>query len=61
MLLCILIYFQTVRAYINNVALTEVYFWILESQPNHVLSHITGATLQDDAIANFHFQRIVSY
>ena len=40
--------------------ITEVYFWILESQTNHVLSHITGATLQDDVIANFHFQRIVS-
>ena len=30
---------------------------VLVSQTNHVLSHITGATLKDDVIAKFQFQR----
>ena len=39
----------------------ELYFWVLESQTNHVLSHLTGTTLQDDVIANFQFQRLRPY
>ena len=36
-------------------------FWVLESQTNHVLSRLTGATLQNDVIVNFQFQRLGSY
>ena len=32
-----------------------------ETQTNHVLSHLTGRTLQDDVIAKFKFQRPGSY
>ena len=32
-----------------------VYFRVLESWTNHVLSCITGPILQDDVIANFQF------
>ena len=31
----------------------------LESQTNYILSHATGATLQDDVIADLRFQRYV--
>ena len=44
-----------------KVIKTEVYFWVLESKTNHVLSHLTGATLQDEFIANFQFQTLGSY
>ena len=47
--------------YLSWLPKTEVYFWALESQTNHVLSHLTGATIQDDVIVNFQFQRLGSY
>ena len=31
-------------------------FWVLEAQVNHASSHLTGATLKDDVIANFTFK-----
>ena len=34
---------------------------VLQSQTNHVLSHLTEAKLQDDVIATFQFQGLVSY
>ena len=47
--------------YLSWLPETGVNFWVWESQKNHVLSYLTGAPLQDDAIANFQFQRLVSY
>ena len=57
-LLSILMYLQIDSTYIyNNYPKLTSIFWVLESQTNHVLSHLTGrATLQDDVIANFQFQ-----
>ena len=43
------------------VTKTEINFRVLESQTNNPLSHLTEATLQDDVIANFHFQRLRFY
>ena len=56
-------YLQIVSTYIYNTWLPkiEVYFWALESQTNHVVNYLTGATLPDDAIVNFQFQRLGSY
>ena len=34
---------------------------VLESQKNHLLSHLTGATLQDDLTGNVQFQRLGLY
>ena len=38
-----------------------VHSQVLQSQTNHVLSHLTEATLQDDVIVTFQFQRLGSY
>ena len=46
-------YLQIVSAWLHS--------WVLESQANHVLSHLTEATLQDDVMANFQFERLGSY
>ena len=46
---------------VSAFLITNVYFWVLESQTNHVLSHFTGATLQNDAIANFQLQSLGYY
>ena len=32
---------------------------VIQTQTNRVLSHLTGAALQDDVTANFKFQRYV--
>ena len=40
---------------------TQSIFLALELQANHVLSHLTGAALQDDVIANLQFQKLGSY
>ena len=46
---------------VSAFLITNVYFWVSESQTNHVLSHFTGATLQIDVIANFQLQRLGYY
>ena len=35
----------------------EVYVRVFKQLTNHALSYLTGATLQDDDIADFQFQR----
>ena len=57
--LSILMYLQIQHIYLKW--LPKIGFWsfeVLESQTNHVLTHLTGAALQDDVIANFQFQRL---
>ena len=46
---------QIASTYIYNGYMKFFYFWILES---HVLSHFTGAILQDDITTNFQIQRL---
>ena len=63
-LLNIPMHLQIVSTYIYNgypKSKFEVYFWVLESQINHVLNHLTAATLKDDVIVNIWFQRLGSY
>ena len=49
-------YLKVASAYIHNeYPKTEFYFWILVSQKNPVLSHLTGTILQDDIILTFNF------
>ena len=38
----------------------EFYCRVSESQTHHVLSHFTEATLQDDVVTKFQFQRLRS-
>ena len=45
----------------NGYPKLKVYFWVLELHANIVLGHLTGATLLDDVIANFQFQRLGPY
>ena len=49
------------HVYLQWLPKIEVYLWVWESQTNYVLIHLAGLTIQDDVIANFHFQILGSY
>ena len=52
---------QTAGTYIYNGYLkSKLLFWILNSRANHIFSHLTGATLQNDVRLKFQFQRLGS-
>ena len=59
-LLSFLMHLQIASRYIYKVY-NEAYFRVLESQANNALSHLTKATLQDNVMANFQFQRLRTY
>ena len=55
-------YLETKNTYICNryrKLKSMLGFW--SQHANHILSHLTGVTLQDDVIANFQFQRLGSH
>ena len=57
-------YFQIPSLFIYNdyPKLKSIFgFWSQRQTMQHVLSHLIWAALQDDIIANFHFQRLDSY
>ena len=51
--------FQIASTFVTNAQHWS--FFLVRSLRNHLLSHLTGATLQDDLIGNFQFQRLRSY
>ena len=55
-------YLETKSTYIcNRYRKLKSMFGFWSQHANHILSHLTGVTLQYDVIANFQFQRLGSH